>query len=212
MKKFLLATGFTLVVSLSAIAQDYPQTEVFGGYSFLHSDGRLGSRAPGSTDQHGWNASVTANLNSWFGLTVDFSGHYDSTSSTQDLVPPIIPGFPPLPAFSSTSKSKTNVHSFLVGPTFAYRKTQKITPFGHILLGASRQHVHSEIDNSLFGRSTFTANDTAFTWAVGGGIDVPLGGTLALRVIQADYLQTRAFGGQSDNARLSTGIVFQFGK
>src|SRR5258705_11145352 len=111
MKKFFSVTSLLLVASLSAMAQDYPKAEVFGGYSFLPADDRLSFRSACGANLHGWNASVSANLSSWFGLTADFSGHYDSSSSIQVLVPPFPPGFPPLSSFSTTVKSSTNVHT-----------------------------------------------------------------------------------------------------
>ena len=212
MKRFFSVTSLILVASLSTMAQDYPKAEVFGGYSFLHADDSLSFRSAGGANLHGWNASVTANLDRWFGLTADFSGHYDSSSSIQELVPPFPPGFPPIPSFTTTVKSSTNVHTFMVGPRFSYRKNEKITPFAHVLFGVSRRHLDSDVSFIGFGRTSFSANDTSFAGAVGGGLDVAMGKNLALRVIQADYLLTRAFGNNANNARISTGIVFRFGR
>jgi opacity protein-like surface antigen len=184
MKRFFSVASCVLVASLSAMAQEYPRAEVFGGYSFFHADGSSFFRLGGGENLNGWNASVCGNLNSWFGLAADFSGHYDSSSSTTNVSLPGFPPLPPLPTFSSTFKSDTNIFTFLVGPRFSYRKNERITPFAHILFGASRRHTDSEISSSSFGRSSFAANDTAFAAAVGGGLDVPLSKNLALRVVQ----------------------------
>ena len=211
MKRFFSVTSLVLVASLSAMAQEYPGAEVFGGYSFFRADGSSSIRVGGGENLNGWNASVCGNLNSWFGLAADFSGHYDSSSSTTELSPPGVPGFPPLPTFSTTVKSDTNIFTFLVGPRLSYRKNERITPFAHVLLGASRRHTDSEINSSGFGRVSFSANDTAFAAAVGGGLDVPLSKNFTLRVVQAEYVLTRSFGNNGNNARVSTGIVFRFG-
>ena len=214
MKRFFSVTSLVLVVSLSTMAQDYPKAEVFGGYSFLHSDDSLSFRAPGAT-LHGWNASITANLNRWFGLTADFSGHYDSSSSNAVITTPGFPGFPvpsPLPTFTTSVRSDTNIHTFMAGPRFSYRKSERVTPFAHLLFGVTRRHAETEISSSLFGRTSFSDNESGFAGAVGGGLDVSLGGNLALRVIQADYQLTHVFGNNSNNARISTGIVFRFGQ
>jgi hypothetical protein len=40
---------------------------------------------------------------------------------------------------------------------------------------------------------------------------VELSKNIALRVVQAEYLLTRSFGFNENNARVSTGIVFRFG-
>ena len=211
MKRFFSLTSLVLVVSFSATAQEYPRAEVFGGYSLFHADGSSFFRLGGGENLNGWNASVCGNVNSWFGLAADFSGHYDSSSSTTELGSPGVPGLPPLPTFSATVKSDTNIFTFLVGPRFSYRKNERITPFAHVLFGASRRHADSEINSSSFGRMSFSANDTAFAAAVGGGLDVPLSKKLALRVVQAEYVLTRSFGNNANNARVSTGIVFRFG-
>lgn len=206
MKRVLSVTCFVLFVCLSALAQEYPKAEVFGGYSYF--------RADGGGNLHGWNASVGGNLNSWFGLVADFSGHYDSTSSRTELRFPPFPGFPEIPGFPPVSisvNSDTSVHTFLAGPRFSYRKKEKITPFAHALFGASRSHTETEVILDNGSRTFFSGNNTSFAAALGGGLDIELSKNIALRVIQADYLLTRSFGFNANNARVSTGIVFRFG-
>lgn len=203
MKRFLSVTSLVLFATLSAVAQEYPRAEVFGGYSFF--------RADGGTNMNGWNASVSGNLNSWFGLVADFSGHYDSRSTRSELSLPGIPGFPASPTFLTVVTSESNIHNFLAGPRFSYRKTEKITPFANVLFGASRRHSESEISLGGLGRTFVEGNNTSFAAALGGGLDVQLGKNIALRVVQAEYMLTRSFGSNGNNARVSTGIVFRFG-
>lgn len=72
MKKFLLAGLVALLFILPSAAQDVPRFDVFGGYSYLHSD-------PGalpSAHTSGWEASATWNWNHWLGLKADVDGHY----------------------------------------------------------------------------------------------------------------------------------------
>jgi hypothetical protein len=54
----------------SAGAFAAPGVEIFGGYQF--------TRFEDGPNAHGWNAALTGNLNSWFGVTADFSGVYPS--------------------------------------------------------------------------------------------------------------------------------------
>jgi opacity protein-like surface antigen len=157
------------------MAQEYPRAEVFGGYSYFHTDD--------GADLHGWNASVSGNLNSWFGLVADFSGHYDSTSSRSELTLPDFPEFP-FPPVLTVFTAKTSIHTFLAGPRFSYRKTERITPFGHVLFGASRRHTESELTLDVLGRTSFSDNKTSFAAALGGGLDVELGRNIALRVVK----------------------------
>jgi opacity protein-like surface antigen len=163
-----------------ASAQDAPKAEVFGGYSYLRLN-------PGSgfsgINLNGWNASVTGNFNSWFGIKADFSGQYGS---------PNIGGI----------NVDTNVYSFLFGPQISARG-DRATGFAHALFGASRA------EGSSLGVSI---SDTGFGMALGGGFDYKLADSLAIRPAQVDYLLTRIGGSNQHNVRYSAGIVLRFGK
>jgi hypothetical protein len=185
------------VFPLSAIGQETPKAEVFGGFSYFHTE-RGGNL-------YGWNASVAGNLNNWFGLVADFGGHYNSESSRSSF---ILPG---VPSSSFRLESKANIHTFMVGPRFSYRKSDRITPFGHILIGGIRNHIKSEFQSDLIGNSSFTDTQTTVAGAVGGGLDVKLGSSVALRVIQADFVLTHFFSTPQSNARVSIGLVYRFG-
>jgi opacity protein-like surface antigen len=164
---------------------------LFGGYSYFRNEGGRGL--------HGWNGSITANHNKWFGLVVDVSGHYDSQSFR----------FNDTRGNLSLFDAKTSKHSILVGPRLSYRNKSRAVPFAHILFGVTR--VHEESTNfSTFFTSIFKRNENGFAGAAGGGLDVGLSKNLALRVIQADYFLTHVNGTQH-NARASVGLVFRFG-
>jgi hypothetical protein len=61
--------GAILICGLPAKAQEGPVAEVFAGGSFVRI---------GGTNFGGWNTSITGKVNSWLGVTADFSGHYNS--------------------------------------------------------------------------------------------------------------------------------------
>ncbi|HXG92155.1 MAG TPA: outer membrane beta-barrel protein [Blastocatellia bacterium] len=188
-----------LFLPLTAKAQEQPRAEVFGGYSFFHTDG--------GGNLHGWNASVAGNLNKWFGVVADFSGHYGS-ESFQAVPPEAVGPFPPLPRLATSIDS--NLHLFLAGPRLSYREHDRLIPFGHLLLGVARSHVDGKFEGSTF-IVRFNDTSTAFSMALGGGLDVKLSGRVALRLIQADYLLTRFNDNTQHNARISVGVVFRFG-
>jgi hypothetical protein len=73
-------------------------------------------------------------------------------------------------------------------------RNNTVQPFVRGLLGVSR----SSVGNAEYG----------FSFVAGGGLDVKVGDTVSLRLVQADYLQTRLFGARQDNFRLGAGIVF----
>src|SRR5262245_54507163 len=79
MRKSLFVVCLLLAFALIAQAQDKPKIEIFGGYSYLRADDN-----DDGINLHGWNASATGNLNKWFGVKADFSGHYGQYT----LIPP----------------------------------------------------------------------------------------------------------------------------
>lgn len=192
------------LLAAPVMAQDAPKAEVFGGYSYL----RLNSDTPATVslsgiNLNGWNASVTGNFNKWLGVTGDFSGHYGSPS-----------------IFGVEVKTKT--HLFLFGPRVSYRKSDRVTPFAQALFGGAR------LNGST---SLLSDSQTAFAMALGGGVDVKASKSVAIRLVQADYVLTRfkeasiaCFANPllppcpvpgratQNNVRLSFGVVFRFGQ
>lgn len=89
----------------------------------------------------------------------------------------------------------TSVHTFLFGPQVSL--PSRVSPFAHVLLGGAHF-------------SAAGVGDSAFSMAVGGGLDTRVKPGISWRIIQGDYLLTR-FGSQSqNNGRISTGLVFRF--
>jgi len=150
---------------------------------------------PDEMNLHGWNASVTGNITRWFGVEGDFSGHYGS---------PRVFGF-------SVPFVDISSHTYMAGPRLAYA-SGSITPFTHFLIGAARA------STGAFGVST---SDTALATVIGGGIDINLNKSLAIRAVQADYLMTRfktgpqiffsGFDQRQNNFRISAGLVIKLG-
>ena len=120
MRKMMWLTGVLLLLAVPAIAQDTPKAEVFAGGSYIRSDG---------ANFRGWNASVAGNLNDWFGIVGDFSGHY----------------FPP---------GNFHIYTYTFGPQLSYRKNTKLVPFAHALFGGARVGSGS----GGFGINGFAAN------------------------------------------------------
>lgn len=71
----------------------------------------------------------------------------------------------------------------------------KVRPFGHLLLGGETQK---------FG----AISDTAFTMAIGGGLDYNISDRYSLRLIQADYQPAFPGNGTTNQTRFSVGVVF----
>jgi hypothetical protein len=190
-----LIAGLLITLSAPALAQEAPPVEVFGGYSYFRPDG--------GGNLHGWNASVAVNIKNWFEIVGDFSGHYGSQSSrtviSNDEFPQTI---------TIRADSDVSTHVILVGPRFSYRRNPKLTPFIHLLFGASRLGADATISlGNITVDSSFS--DIGFAAAVGGGVDLRVSESVGVRLIQADYLGT-AFGGSNQgNIRLSVGLVLR---
>ena len=95
-----------------------------------------------------------------------------------------------------------NEYTFLFGPTVSLR-TPHITPFAHALFGVS--HLYD-------GAFPNAPMDTPFTFALGGGIDLPVKGRFAIRAVQLDWIRANYPIQANDILRVSTGMVFRFGE
>jgi opacity protein-like surface antigen len=109
MRKFLVLLPL-LILPVSALAEDVPKFEVFGGYSNF-----VANVNTSNFDMNGVNGSFQENLNSWFGGVLDISGHFGTDN-----------GF------------KVNTESATYGPVFSYRRNKNLVPFAHAMLGAVR--------------------------------------------------------------------------
>ncbi len=185
MRSFLLSVGMAIALSLPVAAQETPKLEVFGGYSYLRQN-----VAGMSFNLNGWNTSIAGNVTPWLGLVADFSGHYASPFGVRKS------GF-----------------AALFGPRVSYRKQARATPFAHALFGAvhgiSGVIAITPVPGGPGGIIAFS--ETAFGFALGGGVDVKVGQHLAVRAIQAEYLRTNFANTNQINARISAGVVFRFG-
>ena len=176
LRKTLCIMCLIIVASLPAMAQEVRKADVFGGYSWAGGN------------FHGWNASVTGNVNKRFGIVADFSGHYGS-----ELEGPIL--------------VKKDAHSFLFGPRFSLRRGKRLTPFVYALVGVTRFQESATISGQKLSQS-----DTGFSSALGGGLDVKVNESVAIRAFQIDYFRPNFFGEAHNRGRLAFGVVLRLGK
>lgn len=190
-----------ILALLSHAFAQAPSANVFLGYSYAHftipASPTLAMAAIAVPDKttglNGWNASVEAKLLPLLGIVADFSGHYGSQTGTAlcGLAPPCT-----LPE----SINATAYH-FLVGPQVSFT-VGRVRPFAHGLFGAGHLSEDTKTPSS-------SASDTAFAYAVGGGLDCRLAGPLRWR-LQADLVHHEFFAVGQTNFRFSTGPVLHF--
>ncbi len=171
MRKLLILLPL-LALPMSALAQETPKVEVFGGYSNL-----ISNFTNSSIDMNGVNFAVQENVNSWFGGVLDFSTHFGSENQS-------------VTGLSTTTTSfRVNTQSLTYGPVFTYRKSKTVTPFGHAMVGGVRG-----------GPEYLGISQPEFRFGVyaGGGLDVKVSPMISLRLIQADYLMSRFSGARQE--------------
>jgi hypothetical protein len=101
----LLAAVLSIGGASAANAQDAPKAEVFTGYSFTSYDNSGVDRVEG----HGWHIAANGNVNRWFGIEGDLSGHYENGRS---------------------------VHYAQGGVRFTHRG-ERVSPYAHALTGGA---------------------------------------------------------------------------
>jgi hypothetical protein len=184
-----------LVLFLAApcLAQKTPAWEFFGGYSVERSDVREYYKSTPTIytfrDQYinlsGWEASVSENVNHWFGGTLQFTGHYKT------------------PVASGTT-NRERMLSLMYGPRVSHRMSWG-TPFGQVLFGAAR----AAVTVTPVGPHI---SETAFAVAAGGGLDINLGSKTAVRVLQLQYSPMNPVGTKQNKFQASAGVVFHVGQ
>jgi opacity protein-like surface antigen len=229
MKRLVTLATLMLAFTTTAWAQsdDYKKWEFFGGYSALFFDNLAGDTdSPAVNDVlgdrqtlRGFNLEVTRNFHKYVGATFDYSLHLREDN------------------FSRTAGSGTidsTVQNFLGGIQIKNNMEDgpRFKPFGHALFGVAVQKV--DVDSpqlpALFGISDFHVNETSFSMAFGGGVDIKLNHKIDIRAVQIDWniinrgdQQTGIVlaptpnqvvgtpfvipGTRQDNLRLSVGIV-----
>jgi opacity protein-like surface antigen len=188
MLKFSCFVTIALCLCGSALGQEVPRVEVFGGYSYLNFDTNdLTSRQ----SANGWESAVSGNFNKWFAAEGDFSRYYKTYSLD-------------LTALDLGSVSvNVNDFSFLAGPRVNVRPA-----FFHALFGVDH------LKGSALG---YSASQDSFAAAFGGGIQWNVAPQWAVRA-SGDYVLTHhnIFGpiGSSftqNNIRATVGIAYVFG-
>ena len=96
-------------------------------------------------------------------------------------------------------------YMYVVGPQYKW-EVSRFQIIGHGLFGKAQARVRKA--GSTFAEPSDPSRAVLF----GGEVDMPLNGRFTWRMVQADYVVTSAFDGTQDNLRLSTGLIFRFGK
>jgi opacity protein-like surface antigen len=229
MTRLSFAMALIALSSSLAFAQDEAaKVQVFGGYSFLHSDnGKVtattlneDSKEPNNPfgtigNFTGWNAEAQYNFNRRFGIAVDGGGHYGSPITESRFTK--LSGLPDQSAYT-----------LLAGPVVTFAGKSRVAPYIHALFGYDRIQIKASTITGLtypLNSTATTAND--FAVALGGGVDYRVFRIFSLRLAQVDWMETthnfNHFYGNAfpsgvfqnlatheRNVRISTGLVVKF--
>ena len=182
-----------LFLAAPSLAQKIPAWEVYSGFSLERSGVReyykstpiIYTFRDQDINLTGWEASLTENLNKYFGGTLQFTGHYRT------------------PVALGTANSE-GMLSILYGPRFSYHMSWG-TPFVHVLLGGARTAVTVTPVGPHIAANVFAA-------AAGAGLDVNVGSRVAVRVFQVQYSPMNPVGTKQKQIEASTGVVFRIGQ
>jgi len=142
MRKLFILIAIVLASAGSAVAQDFPKAEIFGGYQYIRVN--PGGGASGANCQGGA-GSVAGNFNHWLGVVGDF-GACKVTGLG-----------------SGTSAHAVN---YLFGPKLSYRSHGRLTPYAQVLFGG--QH----FTGSVSGVGSSSDNSFAMTFGGGADYEL----------------------------------------
>ena len=206
-----------VLLASSAVAQQFPRAEFFGGYQFNGIDGTLfqqnlnavtqstPSLSPvlsGQARANGWNGSGALNLKNWMGMLFDFSGAYSTPSLSLASTPTQL-----------VEKTSMQFYTLMAGPQLTYRHNAAWQPFVRGLGGG----VIARLSGNLLSNGTnlfaqdIKSDDQGAAYGGGGGLDIRLTRRIYLR-IAGDYIRTNLFALSQNNFRASTGLVFREGQ
>jgi opacity protein-like surface antigen len=185
MKRLAVLATLILISATAALAQDdYKKYEFFAGYSALYLDNLAGDTGSPAVDDvlgekqnlRGFNLAAGFNFHRYVGAKFDYSLHLREDEFTR-------------PAGSGTID--TTLQNFLGGIQIKNNMNDgpRFKPFGHALFGVAVQKVDVDSPNlpAVFGISDFHTNETSFSMAFGGGLDIKLNDRFDLRVVQIDW-------------------------
>lgn len=132
--------------------------------------------------RNGWEGSLRFALSRRFGLEAGVSEHYGKNDGDPDRT------------------------TLAGGPVFSLRPSRLLSVYVHALGGVARE----KASIGVFGVD-ISESHTSFALLAGGGVDLRLRDSLALRLPQVDWAYTRVDGESRSGLRVSAGLVLRLG-
>jgi hypothetical protein len=180
--KPIILTLLLLLLSNSAMGQDEPKVEIFGGYSYINIKPNFDQDR---VSLNGWDSNIKLRLLSYLSMEADVSGHYGNING-----------------------SNLDLHTLLFGPRFG-RHGKRFNWFTHSLYGIAHISGDGGVLTPLIGVPSDTG--FAFIPG-GGAFEININKKLTYRVFQFDLLFASMGNGSQLHPRVSSGLVFNLGK
>ncbi len=206
--KITTAVIFLLGSGSLAYSQEPSRFEIFGGYSYAD---HLRLPLASVSSKNGWDAAVKYNITSRIGLVAEVDGR----GGTDFL------SLQPSPGTTVFVRQPVSTYTFLFGPEVNVYRYRRVA----VNLRALAGFVHADDSHgnlSVFSMDQLTGKQqflvasgfetNTFSMVAGGNVDVRLGRGFSWRAIQPEMQLTRPNGRSQPNFRISTGLVFVFGK
>jgi hypothetical protein len=210
-----IVLGMVLLCGAVAFAQDSPKAEISIVYSYIDAHPQNSNIIkPFSLDGGGVGGAFF--FSKYIGIEAEFNGYASFSHSI------IIPAGNPacLGAVNCTLSATGDLFSYNVGPIVKFR-VKHFEPFIETMFGGA----HTDFYGSIFSECGATIgcvsasrspSNNAWDFIIGGGIDIPIGRSFAIRPVEVDYMLTRfgtGFTGGNNNQsnfRYQGGVLFRF--
>jgi hypothetical protein len=211
--KWMLMIALACVLAIPALAQDSDKVEITGDYSYFRFNPSLPTLQNRNLNGGGFDLSFFLRPVIAFKADVQFYGGTNFTTTFGAVNTSA--GFIPAGTYSANGTLKT----YLFGPMIKGR-LHHFEPFGEVLFGVSHVDAYANLSKIIAATPTATllvqGNQNPFTLAAGGGIDLPVGKVVAIRLAEVDYVMTRLTNpltstNNQNHFRYLGGIQFRFG-
>jgi opacity protein-like surface antigen len=175
--RFTISLALALLACGACFAQDSPKAELTGDYSYFRLNPGLPS-VWNSQNLNGGGGQVALYFKPWLALAADLQGYGSFTQC-------------PKTSSQFTGCASGNLFTYTFGPQIKYR-AGKLEPFAEVLLGGAHTNFYANACNKNTGEcGSRSPSNNASALAIGGGLDIVLSSSFAIRLVDADYELTR---------------------
>jgi len=187
-----------LLVVQPVAAQGTEKGDVSFGYQFLN----LSASDESQSMPAGWFVDVAGNLNRSVAAVAQFGGNYKSLSESVAVG-----------GVTASANADVRLHQFMGGVRVSAHPSPTVSPFVHILAGATYGSVSYSGTGSIAGQTVFAMSGadsgTNFALQTGGGTNIWMTRTVGLR-IGVDYVRIFETDNGANVFRFGAGVGFKF--